>query len=312
MIRARVSIVMPTRNAAATLPEVLAAIAQQDGDVTADVIAIDSGSTDGTVTLLRDAGASVLTVRSDTFDHGVTRNQALGQAAGDFAVLLVQDAVPASPHWLSALIEPLRRDSAIAGAFARQVAAPGASRLTSHYLEQWVAAGSDARTVGPFTSAELAGMSPAERHRVCAFDNVCSCIRLSVWRNHPFRPTAIAEDLEWGRDVLLAGFKLAFVPGAVVQHSHERSVAYELQRTYLVHQRLQSLFELATVPTMASLLRAIATTMPVNARIASRETRRRPQAILRAAALGIAHPLGQYLGARSVREHRQFLRPRGI
>jgi rhamnosyltransferase len=312
MTRIRVPIVIPTRNAGTTLGAVLSAIAQQDGDVIPEIVAIDSGSTDETLTVLDESGATVVTVASDRFNHGGTRNEALQRVAGEFAVLLVQDAVPASRSWLSALIAPLQRDGAIAGTFARQVPADGASRITAHYLDQWVAARPAARTVGPLTGEDLAGMSPAERHCVCAFDNVCSCIRLSVWRDHPFRPTAIAEDLEWGRDVLLAGYKLAYVPDAVVRHSHERSVWYELQRTYLVHQRLQTLFGLTTVPTMRSLARAIATSMPINARIAAREPRGRPQAILRGAALGVAQPLGQYLGARAARENRALLHPRGI
>lgn len=308
----RVSIVIPTLNAGATLGEVLAAIAGQPGELRPEIVAIDSGSTDSTLTRLREAGATVLTVPGGAFNHGETRNQALGHATGEFAVLLVQDAVPVSRGWLSALLEPLLRDGSVAGTFARQVPSVRASRVTAHYLAQWVAAQPRPRSVGPLTPDEFARMSPAERHATCAFDNVCSCVRLSVWRDHPFRPTAIAEDLEWARDVLLAGHKLTYVPEAVVQHSHERPVSYELQRTYLVHQRLEALFGLVTVPTVMSLIRAVATTLPINARLASGEPHGRTRAVLRGAALGIALPLGQYLGARAAREGREFLRTRGI
>ena len=106
----RVSIVIPTLNAGATLGEVLAAIAGQDGEFRPQIVAIDSGSTDGTLTRLREAGATVLTVPGGAFNHGETRNQALAQATGEFAVLLVQDAVPVSRGWLSALLDPLLRD----------------------------------------------------------------------------------------------------------------------------------------------------------------------------------------------------------
>ena len=133
--------------------------------------------------------------------------------------------------------------------FARQKPAAGASRVTTHYLGQWIAAQSEPRIVGPLAASTYAQMSPSERHAACAFDNVCSCVRLSVWAVHQFPATPIAEDLEWARDVLLAGHRLAYVPEAVVEHSHDRSVTYELQRTYLVHQRLQAIFGLSTVPT---------------------------------------------------------------
>jgi hypothetical protein len=53
-------------------------------------------------------------------------------------------------------------------------------------------------------------------------------------------------------------------------------------------------------------------TDPFNARLAAREPSGRARAVLRAAALGVAQPLGQYLGARASRDGREFLRPRGI
>ena len=308
----RVAIIIPTRNAGAQISEVLSAIAAQDGPFQSEVIAIDSGSTDGTVERLRQFGARILSVPPGAFNHGETRNAALKHARAEFAILLVQDAVPVSPAWLSALVQPLLQDSSIAGTFARQIPDAHASRVTAHYLSHWVASQEVARVEGPLTAEAFARMSPSERHLACAFDNVSSCIRLSVWRNHPFAATPIAEDLQWARDVLCAGHRLAYVPDAVVRHSHDRSIAYELQRTYLVHQQLEAMFGLVTVPSVGSLFRAIAATIPRNARIAAQEPSRRIRAVLRGTALGVAQPLGQYLGARSSRQGRELLRTNGI
>ena len=144
------------------------------------------------------------------------------------------------------------------------------------------------------------------------FDNVCSCIRMSVWRGIPFPHTRFAEDLEWGMQVLRAGHRLSFVPAAVVRHSHERSVLYELQRTYVAHQRLRSLFELTTVPTARDLVRAICSTLPTHISIAAGERSRRARALAHAVGLAFAWPLGQYLGAKSVRDGRELLKVRGV
>ncbi len=233
------------------------------------------------------------------------------RSAAEFAVLIVQDAVPAASDWLAELVRPLQTQSSLAGTFARQQAWPDASALTAHYLARWVACDSDAKTVAPLSSRELDRMSPAERHAACAFDNVCSCIRMSVWRAHPFRSTPIAEDLEWAREVLTSGYRLAFVPSAVVWHSHERSVRYELQRTYRVHQRLQTLFGLSTIPTVPALARAVCSTLPLHLRLAATE-RRRVRAMWRGAGLALAMPLGQYLGAKSARDGRELLHTEGV
>lgn len=307
-----VSIVVPTRNGGERLRDALAAIAGQDTPFSWEIVAVDSGSTDGTVSLLRSCGATLLTVAPEAFNHGTTRNQALAHARGELAVLLVQDAVPIGRRWLSSLVAPLLENPSIAGAFARQQAWPDASRLTAHYLSRWVAFGQRPETRAPLTDSELHALPPADRHIACAFDNVCSCIRMSVWRQHPFRATAIAEDLQWGKDVLTAGHSLAYVPSAAVWHSHERSVRYELQRTYRVHQRLQVLFGLETVPSVPALVRAVCTTLPTHWRLAVSEPRGRARAAVRGTALAVALPLGQYLGARSSREGREWLRTQGV
>lgn len=307
-----VSIVIPTRNGETTLPRLLGSIAEQDGGFEWELIAVDSGSTDRTVAILRDHAASVLQIPPASFNHGQTRNAALARARGDFSILMVQDAVPADRQWLAALVGPLMADGTLAGTFARQQPWPDASRLTVHYLSRWVAAQPSPHTRPPLTGAALEALSPTERHEVCAFDNVCSCIRMSVWRAHPFCTTSIAEDLEWARDVLMAGYRLAYVPSAVVWHSHDRPVRYEFHRTYRVHQRLQSLFGLSTVPTVPALVRAVSSTVPLHLRLAASEPRGRTQALLRAAGLALALPLAQYLGARSARERRELVETQGL
>lgn len=303
-----VSVVIPTWNAGALLDELLDGVQGQAGGIACEVIGVDSGSTDGTPQRLRRRGARVVEVPAARFNHGETRNEGLRLAAGELAVLLVQDAVPASPEWLQALIEPMLADERVAGTCARQWPAPGASRLTSHYLSRWTAAQVAPRIVGPLSREDWGRMSPAERHAACAFDSVCAGIRLSVWRAHPFRRTPIAEDLEWAREALLAGHKLAYAPAAGVRHSHERSITYELQRTYLLHQRLHALFGLEMIPTVPALLRAMATTVPLHMKLAAGESAGRTRAMLRGTALGMAWPLGQYLGARSSRDGRTWLR----
>jgi rhamnosyltransferase len=284
-----ISIVVPTFNGASTLPALLDAIARQRIEHPFEVVAIDSGSTDGSVELLRAAGARLITIPAGTFNHGLTRNLGVEASAGELVVLIVQDAVPASDTWLTELTRPLALDSCLAGTFARQLPRPDAGALTRHYLARWFASSHSARTVA-VTSAELDALPPLARLDRCTFDNVCACIRRSVWQQHPFRETPIGEDVEWARDVLLAGFRIAYVPDAAVVHSHERSASYEFDRTRVLHRRLYELFGVRTIPTPFHLARAIGSCIATHARC---------ERTLRAMTLAVAWPLGQYLGARS-------------
>ena len=285
-----VSIVLPTRNGAPTLPAVLDAIAGQRTDFTFEVIAVDSSSTDGTAELLRARADRLISIPGDAFDHGLTRNAGVEQARGELVVLMVQDAVPASDAWLASLTAPLREDPRVAGAYARQLPRADASPITRHYLSQWVAASDTRRSATVHSLADFEALEPRAQFERCAFDNVCSCIRRSIWARHPFRQTPIAEDVEWARTVLLAGYRLVYVPEAAVIHSHDRSVRYEFARTYVLHRRLFELFRLRTIPTLPLLIRAFASSLALHLR---------RQRDLRGVALAIAWPLGQYLGALS-------------
>jgi rhamnosyltransferase len=290
----RVSVVLPTRNGAATLPAVLDALARQRVDFPFEIVAVDSGSSDGTPELLRPRIDRLISIPAGSFDHGLTRNLGVENARGELVVLLVQDAVPESDEWLAALTEPLLADATLAGTFARQRPRPDASAITRHYLARWMATADTGHVAGVASRAEFAALDPMERLRRCTFDNVCSCIRRSVWTRFPFKATPIAEDLEWARDVLLAGCRLAYVPRATVIHSHDRSARYEFIRTYLLHRRLFELFEVRTIPTLPALARAIATSLAVHLRCV-----RAKKGTGRAIALAFAWPLGQYLGALS-------------
>jgi rhamnosyltransferase len=285
-----VSIVLPTRNGAATLPSLFEAIARQRVDFPFEVVAVDSSSIDGTAALLRERATRMVTIPAEAFDHGLTRNLGIEQARGELIVLTVQDALPASETWLAALTAPLRADERLAGAFARQIARSDASAIARLALSRWVGASDAPRLSSVSSASEFESLDPFSKFERCVFDNVCACIRRSVWARHSFRQTPIGEDIEWAREVLLAGYRLAYTPAAVVIHSHDRSPRYEFARTYLLHRRLHELFGLRTIPTVPALARAVASSVREHLRC---------EKSARALALAVAWPLGQFLGALS-------------
>ena len=68
----RVSVVIPTRNAGPLLGRVLDALDGQQADCDREIIAVDSGSTDGTTERLRARGVRVHSIDRSQFDHGQT------------------------------------------------------------------------------------------------------------------------------------------------------------------------------------------------------------------------------------------------
>jgi len=296
--RLRVSVVVPTCNGAATLPALLDVIAGQVIDADVDVVAIDSGSDDDSVAILRDRVDHLLEIPRAEFDHGATRNRAIEVARGELVALVVQDALPASPTWLHELTAPLVADPTLAATWSRQQPRADASALTRYALAGSIGTTAEARVRRLADPAALGRLNPLDRLLFCAFDDVASCVRRSVWQRHPFPATPIAEDLEWSRTILESGHGVAYVPAALVTHSHERPAAYEFRRTYWLHRRLRELFGLRLVPTAPHLALAVATCSVRYARIAWSD-RGRSGVLARALALAVAWPLGQYLGARA-------------
>ena len=310
-----VSIVIPTRNGMQTLPALFDALARQHfaRPLVPEIVVVDSGSVDGTVEYVRARATRVLEIAAADFDHGVTRNLAIQHTSGEFIVLLVQDAVPAANDCLSALMAPLLADVTVAGTYARQRLRPEASALTRSYAERWRPS-RDAAYTAAVSNDDFERLEPMERLRLCTFDNVCSCIRRSVWETHPFRPTTIAEDIEWAKDVLLAGYCIEFAPRAVVVHSHDRSARYELARTYLLHRRLFELLGVRTVPSLPDLLRAIVSSLVFHVRCESAvpDEPRRMARLARAIALAGAWPIGQYVGGLSAARGWSPIRSRSV
>jgi rhamnosyltransferase len=302
-----VSIVIPTKNAGDRLRDVLAAIRSQHTSRSVEIVAFDSGSTDGTLDTLREHEVRLTEIPPSEFDHGRTRNRAIAASRGAFVVLLAQDAVPSGDGWLEALLAPFE-DRQVAGSYARQVPHPDADVLTRRHVETWVTSSPEGRAQRLPEGTSLLQMHPRERHRLCIFDDVCSAIRRSVWQHIPYEATYFAEDLEWGKKVLEAGWTLVYEPRAVVVHSHDRSVWYEYRRNHLCHRRLYDLFELRTVPRFRDVIRNTL-----------RGTRRDASFVWRFMSLLIRLPLllllsnlAQWRGAADEQHDRPLRMPKGV
>ena len=255
-----VTVVIPTRNGGARLRLLFDRLREQVTNLSWEVIVADSASTDGSAEAARHHGFTVIDIDPRTFNHGLTRDQAIGASRGSAAILLVQDAVPVDAHWLDELARPLLEDEGAAGSFSRQLPIPGGNPILAHRLEHWVAGRDEPRrrALGDRKWDEL---DPFERLDHVAFDNVSSCIRRSCWAQRPFGQRDFGEDLAWSTWAIRAGHAIRFHPRSVVEHSHDRSAWYEARRIYCDHRNLHDLLELTTVPDFAAVRRARRTSL---------------------------------------------------
>lgn len=247
---------MPTWNAGPLLDEVLAAVRAQQSPAFDELVAVDSGSRDGTVERLLASGFRVASIPQKDFDHGGTRDRGIAMSTGDVVVLLVQDATLQGTDWLAKMVAPFA-DPDVAGVWSRQIPRAKCQPVMKRRILGWPGWG-DGVTVKRLAAGQrLEELPPFERLFTCAFDNVASAIRRTAWQRFPLGPRRFGEDVHFGKRVIEAGMALAHQGGAVVMHSHDRSAWAEGKRTFCDHRNLHALFGLVGIPTREALDGAI-------------------------------------------------------
>ena len=216
--RPSVSILLVTKNGARYLAEILDAIGRQRGHFhLEEIIAVDSGSRDGSPEILCQAGARVLTIPAAAFGHGKTRNLAASQARGDYLVFLTQDATPARADWLDTLLAPLEADPLIVGACSHHRPRPGCHPMEWRRIVQEEMSGRPDSCVNSAVDNPDYARNPALFN---FFANTSSVIRRRTWNRIPLPEVEFGEDQLWAKSVLEAGYKTAYCADSVVYHSH--------------------------------------------------------------------------------------------
>lgn len=218
-----VSIVMPTYEGARYLEQLLPVLQAQDYPSPVEIVAIDSESSDGTVELLRNYGASVTVIPKQQFGHGYSRNLGVRKAQHPAIVFMSQDALPIGNDWLRRLSEPLS-ESRIGAVYARQIARADATPLEVFFHEHMYPPLS--------THYALTPGVPVTLDRIF-FSNVCSAARRDVCLAHPFDETLImSEDQAFAKSLLMAGYQTFYNAEVQVIHSHHYDLKTLFRRNF--------------------------------------------------------------------------------
>lgn len=218
------SIVILTKNGDPLFKEVLAGLFACEGISEAEVLIIDSGSSDNTLDYATEyPQIRVHKIPPSEFGHGKTRNLGARLTTGEIIIYLVQDATPATPDFLKCLTAPVA-DEDFAAAFGRQLPRPATNKIEKIFLEHTYPARREVRA--SLDKQELGIKS-------IFFSNVCSAIRRDVWERIPFDESLImSEDQLWAKQVLLAGHRILYEPSAMVLHSHNYGLKDVFKRNF--------------------------------------------------------------------------------
>ncbi|MCC7361777.1 MAG: sugar transferase [Anaerolineales bacterium] len=213
-----ISVVVPVRNGAATLPACLQALAAQTvGRARLEVIVVNDGSTDDTAAVARRFAVRCLDLPPS--GPAAARNAGARQAAGDLVLFTDADCAPA-PDWAARLAAAFDPPEVVG---ARGVYRTRQTSRVARFVQQEYQDKYD-RT--------------ARRRSIDFIDTYSAGYRRAVFlENGGFEtafPVPSVEDQEFSFRLAEKGYRLVFAPEAVVYHQHDSSLGEYGRRKFWI------------------------------------------------------------------------------
>jgi rhamnosyltransferase len=163
---------------------------------------VDSGSTDSTVELAQQDGASVVHIPPSEFSFGRSLNLRLQAASRGYVVIASAQVHPVYPDWLACLLSPLQHER-IALVYGKQRGS-GASKFSGQRIfQEWLPEADATRQSSPFCN------------------NTNAAIRRSLWLQHLYDDTLTGLEgiasAKWAQE---HGYHVSYADHAEITHTH--------------------------------------------------------------------------------------------
>jgi len=170
-----------------------------------EIILVDSGSVDATVTVAESCGARVFHIRPHEFTFGRSLNLGLQAASHEYVVIASAHVYPVYPDWLELLLRSFE-DPRVGLVYGKQRAPAYARFSEQQVFHQWY----------PDVS------QPRQETAFC--NNANAAIRRTLWERAPYDETLTGlEDLAWAGWLKDHGHAISYVAEAEVIHVHNET-----------------------------------------------------------------------------------------
>ena len=204
--KSSVSVIVRTLNEEKFLKECLSNIRKQKyyGDV--EIVVVDSGSTDQTISIASEAGTKIVQIAPDEFTFGRSLNLGCASSSGDVLVFISAHCIPCDDMWLASLVEPVET-GVCSYVYGRQVPRRGVSKFSEGVVfEKYYPKVSKLPQKGYFCN------------------NANAAVSRLIWEKFKFNEELTGlEDMELGKRLVETGLQIGYVSDSVVEHIHEES-----------------------------------------------------------------------------------------
>lgn len=205
-----VSVIIRTYNEQKWLPAVLKALEGQT--IGYELVIVDSGSTDQTLSIAKQAKARIVALAHDRFTYPHASNVGASEARGQYLCYLSGHSVPIGKDFLSAGVADFNRKERICGVYGPVRPLPDASLVE----RIWYTTGALAKR----------GVQIESRPHMGMLGHTNALVPRVLWQQHPYDERYVegGEDLQWARFWLQKGYRVVFEPRFAVRHSHSLSL----------------------------------------------------------------------------------------
>lgn len=211
MDRRQCSVVIRCYNEESHIGKLLEGLLQQTcGDL--EIILVDSGSYDQTLTIAQQYPVKVVHISSGAFSFGRSLNLGCHEASGDFLVIISAHCYPVYSDWIQHMLNPFK-DSETGVVYGKQRGDEHTKFSENQVFEKWFPEESNFHQTIPFCN------------------NANAAVRRTVWEKLKFDESLTGlEDIDFAKRALELDHKIVYNADAEVIHVHDESPACLLNR----------------------------------------------------------------------------------
>jgi len=179
-----------------------------------EIIVVDSGSTDATLSIASRYPVKILSIRLEEFSFGRSLNLGCQAASGEFIVIASAHVYPVYTDWLERLLAPFT-DPKVALVYGKQRGSSSTKYSEYQIFKKWFPEQSVSRQDHPFCN------------------NANAAIRRELWKQLPYNEKLTGlEDLDWAKRAMEKGYYIAYTAEAEMIHVHNETL-FRIYNRYL-------------------------------------------------------------------------------
>lgn len=207
-----ISIAIRLKNEGKYIRRLLESVASQKDLLSYEIVALDSGSVDDGLSILKEYSARIYCIEPTEFQFGRSCNQIIAKCNSEYVLLVSGHVWFNDDAAIADAMVKMKSDKKLAAIYFKQVVTGEAGVDYSSYEKLFLS--------NRFNSKSRDIDMTMRRNPI---SNAAVIVRKSIWAQIPFPEVLASEDLLWAKSVSNAGFKLTYLADHEVTHNHNET-----------------------------------------------------------------------------------------